>query len=509
MTITSAPAQAANVAPVADHHAPEIERAPIAAPMSKAEYEHIMADANVSQETKDRLDSGDIRTYADCPAELLTSLGEWAYGNPAKGIEGAVTIERGWYDLDTIYSWSGLKEVEPQLTQAKDKSGELVFNEDGTPTMVVDKDSVLFSHFAVSFGRGNKSETKRFVLSRQLDNRPLDFEKSKALAVTFAGNLWAANGEPFIFDSLGNGASCQHRTAAIKYAELKHGFAGPVPLVLLRNVPALFVNTIDTGRTRTTAHIFYRDPTVLVPETLRDLEGKEYAPNVISEKRKVLASDLSSVSLLLYYRLGGRDVNASIGSSLDPTATHTAKTRIAKAFDPLERVVQAVYNYDTGVDGKSSFGVYLSRHYIAGALCLYFASKQSDDPVDVESLEPGQFELDMERIDQFLQALASAKVSDDDLGHIYRGYVSKVKDQKPNNRERFAVACNLVSFFFDKGFVCKVKQSIQRDEDGKIVAVNPIPHSTAIVGGREKGVIPTYPNFGGPDLPAKLRGKAE
>lgn len=496
--------------PVANHHAPEIERAPIAAPMSMAEYNHVMADNEVSQETKDQLDNGDIRTYADCPAELLTSLGEWAYGNPDKGITGAVTLEKGWYTLEEIYSWSGLREVEPQLVPAKDKdTGEVILGEDGKPEMIVDKDSVLFSHFAVSFGRGNKRETKRFLLSMQLDNRPLDFEKAKALAVTFAGRLWAANGEPFIFDSLGNGASCQHRTAAIKYAELTHGFTGPVPLIVERNVPALFVNTIDTGRTRTTAHIFYRDPTVLVPDTLRDLEGKEYSPHIVNEKRKVLAADLSSVGLLLYYRLNGRDVNASIGSSLDPTAQHTAKTRIVKAFDPIEQVVQAVYNYDTGVDGKSSFGAYLSRHYIVGALCLYFASKQTDEPVDTDTLEPGQFTLDTEAIDGFLQAMASAKVSDDDIGAIYRGYVSKVASQKPNNREKFAVACNLVSFYFDKGFICKVKQPLERDDDGKIVKVNPIPHSTAIVGGREKGVIPTYPNFGGPDLPAKLRNKGE
>lgn len=486
----------------------ELRNAPqadIAAPMSQAEFEHILNDSMLSDTSRteivEALESGKIKSFNECPPDLIQSLNRYSFGytNPAGEVlcKPAVKVFQGFFPIQDIYAWSGLEVAEPVRVQATDVDGEPVTDDAGNPVFVDDKDSVLDYSFSIKPGR--KEPVIRYRTIHQRDNRPLDVDKSKGLSVTFAAGKWAGNGETFIFDSLANGASCQHRTVAIKFAEVIDNLTDDVPLIVVVGIPALMVNTIDTGRSRAPADILYRDRTVLPESTLTRPDGQELTPNEAKEVRNKVTKDLSSVATLLNYRLHGKNVNASFGK-VDSSSKNGTIMRIIRSFDGLEQLCVDVWNSDNAAGGK--IGRLLPRQMLVGAIALHYASTQADEYVEPDTLQAGQFTIDREETLGFIRAIETAWGANAPVGDVLSDWKRKIPTDnngryKDNytNIEKFAVVCNFVSQYYREAPLCRLRS------EG-----SPFAHSNVFTKkDKAAGTEVAYPNFGGVDTPAGLR----
>lgn len=453
------------------------------APLTQAEFSHVENDASVSPETLAGLLDGSIVSFADCPSDLVQSLNRWALAN--------VAIFLGEFSVPTLVQWSGIEEVKPNLIPAIDDNGQPVLNKDGQPVMTIDPASDMRVDFSVSLGR--KEGKRNFRAKYHSNNRKLREESAKALSLTIGAYCWAMNGETFIFDSQGLGASCNHRSSAAKIAELQ-GFAGTLPLMVVCGVPAIFVNTIDTGRSRTAADTQYRDPSILPPESLTDIDGKAINPAKLAEYRQKLAKTLSSVETVLYHRLNGADVNASMSSKgLDTTSKNGVLYKILRGFDGLEELTALAYNADIGRSGVSSWGKIISPHYVVAGLALWFGKDMGiADPMTLEPLSVG---IDLEACKGFLSELETASTAPTDFGRLW-GVVAEAKRLEP--REKFGTVLNLISYHFTGEYVSRTKSES-----------NPIPHASCWLGKGERATKENpgrYPHLGGMDVPKGMRG---
>jgi hypothetical protein len=457
----------------------------ILAPITQREFDYVFTDGAVSEDTKIDLITGKIRSFSDCPADLIQSLNRYTLEN--------VEVFVGEYRSAEVIDWSGIEEVKPRVIPATTEDGKPVLAKDGSQVMKIDPDSPMVADWSYTVSR--KEGKRNFKNRFHPNNRKLREDASKALSYTFSAHKWAMNGETFIFDSMGMGASCNHRTTAMQMAVLG-GWDGSVPLIVVVGIPALFVNTIDTGRSRTAIDTQFRDPTVLPIDTLRNIDGKEHSPSKVAEIKQKLARMLASVETVLYHRLSGADVNASMSSKgLDTTAKNAVFYRIKGGFSNLEQLVQDVHNADIGRGGVSTWGKIIAPHYVAAGLSLYFAAQQfPEECLDPSTLDVGTVEIPIEQCRTFLAQLETASTAPTEFGKLW-GAVADAK--KLDNREKMGAVLNLISLHFDGETVARPKSES-----------NPIPHASNWLAKGEKATKDNparYPHFGGPDTPKGLR----
>lgn len=478
-------------------------------------------DANVREELSNgkHADGSPIRSYADLTAPQVRAINIATYGpedSPRKSVTmpgGNISVEIGWYTLQELADLSGIEEVKPKMVPQVDPNGQPVLDDEGEPVLIADKNSMLEYHFGVTTGRGGKKQTTLYRMRNQELNRPLDTDKARALGDIMAAGRWAGNGESLLFAEGPNddpqGLSSQHRNVGAFLAVVE-GKASPdmrVPAIVVRGLPLIFAGSVDKGRNRTTSDQTYLDPSIFPAESLHDASGKPLAPNLINEARQKLGRDLTSSLTVLGYRLSGRDVNASKGANMAPTAVDEQAYRVLDAFGdtPLQDLVQLVRNMDHAMGDGSTFGRLWGRQYVVAALALHFARETVGDVwFDPRTVERNTFTIDLSEAERFLRALNLAVVGqpgespeEQRLGTQWANYIAKCggkrPEYRPTNREKMASVANAVSSFFTGSVLARTRS------EGSV-----LPHAAAIVA-RTKDTAATYPNFGGPDTPAGER----
>lgn len=267
---------------------------------------------------------------------------------------------------------------------------------------------------------------KRYLMEKSRTNRPIDMTAVKRLMSMMRSGHWVFNGESLIKDSDDQVGSAQHRLAAHILLQWELGTSNPYRAIVVTDVPPQFMDTIDTGRSRSQKDIFSRDQSVLAVDTLEDINGASFgdrAPAI----RKTLLGDLNTT--INFVRLRSNGKNVQTGGQAERQTLH----RIRRAFDgqwvvenyiddetgeevvkyadnALDYLVSMVYRYDMGQGDKPSWSKTIGRPVVAAALALYSmqssARWQSHDASWTGT-------VDFEKCEQFLRELSVSFASAD------------------------------------------------------------------------------------------------
>lgn len=209
-----------------------------------------------------------------------------------------------------------------------------------------------FSHKGVNYWMNNNST-----------NRPLNMDNARFLQTMIESGHYVYNGETWIVDDRGQIGSCAHRGVGLFLATLTDPTI-KIPILLVTNVPHQFIDTLDTGRSRSNTDVLARNSEDFFPiDMLENISGEGFGP-VATEVRKSLCKELGSGVRLFTYRENGKDISAN------------GKFRQAELFSTLKRcqdfqkLVLTVYNYDRGVSGKASFSQIWGVAQVATVLLL-------------------------------------------------------------------------------------------------------------------------------------------
>lgn len=220
----------------------------------------------------------------------------------------------------------------------------------------------LFSHKKV-----------RYTADNNKTNRPLSMPNMRNLLSLMLRGMWACNGEVLIIDDTGMLASAQHRLVAAYIACLENPTL-QFTFVVVRGVPAEFVDSIDTGKSRDNKDASARHEDILPIASLSNLQGFGYGKKA-GDVRKTLLTELNSVCRLVQLRGTGKDVKAS-STGYKQTEYFAQLERMGK---DVETLVSLVYAYDTAENGsKGALAKYIGRNHVGAALVLY--SNQSNPP---------------------------------------------------------------------------------------------------------------------------------
>lgn len=266
---------------------------------------------------------------------------------------------------------------------------------------------------------------KRYLMEKSRTNRPIDMAAVKRLMAMMRSGHWVFNGESLIKDSDDQTGSAQHRLCAHILLQWELGTSNPYRAIVVTQVPPSFMDTIDTGRSRSQKDIFSRDQSVLSVDTLEDINGASFgdrAPAI----RKSLLGDLNTA--INFVRLRSNGKNVQTGGQAERQTLH----RIRRAFDgqwivgvelddddnevtkqadnALDYLVSMVYRYDMGQGDKPTWSKTIGRPVVAAALALYSmqnsARWQSHDA-------QWQGTIDFEQCEQFLRELSVSFASAD------------------------------------------------------------------------------------------------
>lgn len=400
---------------------------------SQGEMSHLWDDENVSDDSCQRIADGGVRNFAECPVDVLASLNRWSPDNVTTSIE--------FWGLSECMESLGVKEAKPLRTP--------VLGEDGEPKLDVETGEPVYTvtqppyKFAVKRGK----ETTRYVTELNGTNRPLNEDNANLLENRTLEGRTVLNGEPLIFDSLGMAVSAQHRVIGAIRAFNKNPNLPKIPFLVVRNVPAIFADTADTGRTRTGGDALARIPDVMDVDTLVDRDGKSFGPDV-EKRRKQLTTELSSVIRLVNMRFCGKNVNTSI----KPPAHGWY---VYNLFTNIDALVNRVYNANLSVgEGKDSVSIkkVLGRNNLSAAIILSEVSdmepiaEQSGQSLTVPPTDEPIIELDVDGWENRLKEFESQIQSGE--GELYDALM-KVRDankgRKQRPQDKFASVCKIVS----------------------------------------------------------------
>lgn len=196
-----------------------------------------------------------------------------------------------------------------------------------------------------------------FRANNQPANRPLTLSNVDSIEGRL--NKWALNGETMIEDEAGTGQNEQHRLWAIVRAKLT---GKPMPergidIYTLDGVALELASTIDSGKPNTGKDQFGSDPMIAEAASLRtysDYQNDTYEGygSETTTIRKRITGDIEATAKLLVLRLGGKNVNASIGGGAN-AATEIAYKVATKLLPNLDELVSMAYAYIASIPLKN------------------------------------------------------------------------------------------------------------------------------------------------------------
>jgi len=139
---------------------------------------------------------------------------------------------------------------------------------------------------------------------------------------------WALNGETLIFDDQGQAGSAQHRAGGWYSAFLTNPSIPPIPVTVIRGVPAPLIGSVDTGRRRTNKDELARFNDLIPDHLLVDSQGHGYGSKREAVKGKV-AKIIDGALRKVWLRMQGKDINGS-------TTSTTSKFDQGTLFEMLE-----------------------------------------------------------------------------------------------------------------------------------------------------------------------------
>lgn len=329
-------------------------------------------------------------------------------------------------------------------------------------------------------------KSERYVMEHSKTNRPIDMAAVKRHCEAMKAGRWVFNGEPFIFDVVGQIGSAQHRLLAFVLSCWEGNSSGTYRVFLIQGIPVEFGDTLDTGRSRSQKDIFARNPNVLEVEGLHDINGVSFGDKS-TEVRKKLLGDLNTSVNFIRLRSSGKNVQT--GGQAERAILH----RVYKAFGDygdnlLDTLVSLVYAYDLGQGTSPTYSTVIGRPVIVAALALWSMQKQTAWTKNGEWVGT----VDIESATQFLAELSRSYVSTDGQLSRFFAELAKAKGQKwdetagkwvkSNSRQElkrefvFGALVNAVRFVLDD---------------------MPLPNDSFIP--RTKKDQKTYPAFGGVD----------
>ncbi len=258
---------------------------------------------------------------------------------------------------------------------------------------------------------------KQYVATKNKSNRPCSVPNMKNLMKFHGTGRWALNGETIIFDELSRCCSAQHRLGSAYFYSLDTGDTTTrFPFILVRGVPEIVVDSIDTGKSRDNKDILTRHEDIFKESSLRTITGNKVTGSTVVKLRQTLSKETNTVCRLLWLRTNAKDIKASstgykqeeifdVMQRFHPATTDNPKEGIEPFSTELEQLLQLVYNQDTGTSGKSgTLNKYLGRADVATALVLH--SNKDQDPVPSADSSrkfglPDKFEIDLEFAEAF------------------------------------------------------------------------------------------------------------
>lgn len=205
-------------------------------------------------------------------------------------------------------------------------------------------------------------------LANNTGNRPYFSELALNYAQQYLKRQWKVNGETLVLGQTGLTLSCQHRLIGLVLAEqIRTGpqaphwedyWDGPVSFMgyLLCGVAEddATVNTLDTGRGRTLADLFYRS---------------EWFAKEKPKDRKALASMANAAVRMLWARTGHG------GDPFSPTFNHAEAMGFFQRYPRLKEAIRHIYA-ENGAGGVSH---YLTPGYASALLYLMGCSTTDDE----------------------------------------------------------------------------------------------------------------------------------
>lgn len=439
--------------------------------ISQAEIDHVLADPKVDEESKLALAEGHITRFASLRpfTDLIASLNRWAAENVTTSIE--------WMNKELASELLGLHEVQPKMVPKMKDGAPVVNAETGEPVMTPQPQPYLFSVKTSSDG------TLRFGTSNNKTNRNHDPKVSDAFRDQVLAACAVLNGEGWIIDSTGQAISLQHRAIGGIKAYYDNPDSPSFPVLIVRNVPALFADTADTGRSRTTADILVRDESVLRLETLVDSGG-----NLLGEKatgvRVKLSKDLQGVLRLLNLRLQGKNVNTSL-------KLRDGGYNLYSHFCNLDQLVNMVANEGETTHGtqEAAIGIRKTLGKSALAAAIVLSEMTEHQPImdndGIPVADDCTVDIDLEAWTHRLRVLNSECASQE--GELFNA-MRQIRDANKNSKQKpvdkFASVCFVVSMLADTPL---------EDWKSKSDVSFALP---GIRGKKDKH----YPHFGGADL---------
>lgn len=442
---------------------------------------HLWGDDNVSVESLHKIASGGVTSFAFCPVDVISSLNRFA----AKNVKTVIV----WAGKQELADLLGIDEVKPKFVAVLDENGEPRINDKGEPILTPEPSPY-------KFGVKSGKESKQYATTKNSTNRPLNHDNVKGIKRRALAGQICLNGEGFVFDDVGNAISAQHRAIAYFQAFCENPNLPKIPILVTTGVPAIFADTADTGRSRTDSDILTRDETILAVDTLVDMEGKKLGADAL-EIRGKMGKELASVLRLVNLRLCGKNVNA--GKKLEHGGHYLYDT-----FDgSLDRIVNLVYNQTTAIGEKKdkiSFQSTLGRANLCAAIVLHeLANFDSPTVIDGASLvvpEPTEpvFTLDVELWEERLKELSSeiSTLSGEGFAIVKQIHVAN-RNTKQTTQDKFASICFLVS---------------QLGEH-KLTGFKPMGSTNFALPAKDSITSKTFPHFGGADIGAWEKPKAD
>lgn len=431
--------------------------------LSQSEIDHLWSDESIDQESLAALAEGHISRMAALRPHpsLIAALNRWAVLNVtsehvwmtkelAEGLLGVVPVYPQMIDKQfpitepgPIDPTTGRASKVPVLDSDGDPTYETRINaESGKPIQVMgDKPASLFG---VKTGDGNLS----FNTSKNAHNRPHDDKGSNRFRDEVLAGTAVSNGETWTIGSTGYVISAQHRGIGGIKAWYANPDAPSFPVWIIRNVPALFADTADTGRARTTADILARDNKVLELSSLVDSGGNPLGDAAPSARKK-MTTNMQGVLRLLNLRTQGKNVNTSLVLRDGGYALYS------HFGSELDSLINMVTNQDsTKGTGKAAVGLRKTlglNNVIAGIVLAELSTHDRiNDDSGIPVADAPHVDIDVEEWRQRLRECNSQLELNE--GPLYTAF-GQIRDANQSTKQKpvdkFASVLNVIAMMAD------------------------------------------------------------